>query len=98
MGQTTDYGVSEIPVTKVASKLIDMTVPLKVAFQGKTDIPVVQVSLPGDSSAQTTVKLGRALASLRAKGYTIIGSGQIVHNLRDICELLAPLRARRRSL
>jgi aromatic ring-opening dioxygenase catalytic subunit (LigB family) len=36
-----------------------------VGFEGKTDIPLVQVSLPGDSTAESSVKLGRALSSLR---------------------------------
>lgn len=40
-------------------------VPFKVAFDGKTDIPIVQVSLPGDSSPLSAARFGRALASLR---------------------------------
>jgi aromatic ring-opening dioxygenase catalytic subunit (LigB family) len=40
-------------------------VPFKVAFKGKTEIPVVQVSLPGDGSPVSTAKLGKALAALR---------------------------------
>ncbi|KLT38816.1 Extradiol aromatic ring-opening dioxygenase [Cutaneotrichosporon oleaginosum] len=58
-------------------------VPFLVAFAGKTDIPVVQVSLPGDSDPVSAAKLGKALASLRDEGYGIMGSGQAVHNLRD---------------
>jgi 4,5-DOPA dioxygenase extradiol len=40
-------------------------VPFKVAFDGKTDIPIVQVSLPGDSKVDSAVRLGRALGTLR---------------------------------
>lgn len=58
-------------------------VPFKVAFSGSTSIPIVQVSLPGDGSPVSSAKLGRALASLRDKGYGIMGTGQAVHNLRD---------------
>ncbi|KAK1922127.1 Extradiol ring-cleavage dioxygenase, class III enzyme, subunit B [Papiliotrema laurentii] len=58
-------------------------VPFKVAFDGKTDIPIVQVSLPGDSKVDSAVRLGRALGTLRDKGYAVVTSGQIVHNLRD---------------
>lgn len=65
----------------------DPVVPLKVAFNGKTSIPIIQVSLPGNSSPDSAAKLGKALSGLRGKGYTIIGSGQIVHNLRDACKL-----------
>lgn len=59
------------------------TVPFLVAFEGKTDIPIVQVSLPGDSSPVSAAKLGKALAALRDEGYGIMGTGQAVHNLRD---------------
>lgn len=58
-------------------------VPFKVAFNGSTSIPIIQVSLPGDGSPISSAKLGRALASLRDKGYGIMGTGQAVHNLRD---------------
>lgn len=58
-------------------------VPFLVAFEGKTAIPIIQVSLPGDSSPVSAAKLGRALAPLREKGYGIMGTGQVVHNLRD---------------
>lgn len=58
-------------------------VPFKVAFNGSMSIPIVQVSLPGDGSPVSSAKLGRALASLRDKGYGIMGTGQAVHNLRD---------------
>jgi aromatic ring-opening dioxygenase catalytic subunit (LigB family) len=58
-------------------------VPFLVAFAGKTDIPIVQVSLPGDSSPVSAAKLGKALAALRDEGYGIMGTGQAVHNLRD---------------
>ncbi|RXK40491.1 hypothetical protein M231_02143 [Tremella mesenterica] len=58
-------------------------VPFKVAFAGETQIPLVQVSLPGDGQAISAAKLGKALAPLREQGYAIIASGQAVHNLRD---------------
>ncbi|KAK4684479.1 4,5-DOPA dioxygenase extradiol, partial [Tremellales sp. Uapishka_1] len=59
-------------------------VPFKVAFEGKTDIPIVQVSLPGDSSPESTARLGKGLAALRDQGYGVMGTGQVVHNLRDL--------------
>jgi aromatic ring-opening dioxygenase catalytic subunit (LigB family) len=61
-------------------------VPFKVAFAGRTDIPIIQVSLPGDSNPISAAKLGRALAPLREQGYGIMGTGQAVHNLRDFSE------------
>ncbi|TXT12916.1 hypothetical protein VHUM_01317 [Vanrija humicola] len=61
-------------------------VPFKVAFDGRTDIPIAQVSLPGDSSPLSAARFGRALAALRDQGYGIMGTGQAVHNLRDLMQ------------
>lgn len=67
-------------------------VPFKVAFDGATDIPIVQVSLPGDASPHSTAVLGRALRNVREQGYIVVGTGQVVHNLRDACERCSLLR------
>lgn len=48
------------------------------------DIPVVQLSLDERKSPEAHYDLGRELASLRRKGVLIIGSGNIVHNLRSV--------------
>lgn len=42
-----------------------MIVPFLVAFEGKTEFPVIQVSLPGDGSPESAAALGKALAPLR---------------------------------
>ena len=47
-------------------------------------IPVVQLSVNANLSANKAYKLGEKLAKLREKGYLIVGSGNIVHNLRKI--------------
>ena len=47
-------------------------------------IPVVQLSVNANLNAEKTYKLGEKLAKLREKGYLIVGSGNIVHNLRKI--------------
>ena len=48
------------------------------------DIPVVQLSLDYYQSPQYHYDLGKELASLRNKGVLIIGSGNLVHNLRMV--------------
>ncbi len=50
----------------------------------KADIPVVQVSLNYDMSPSEHFDLGSSLSVLRAEGYLIFGSGNIVHNLGNI--------------
>lgn len=48
----------------------------------KADIPVFQMSLNRLGDQQYHYDLGRKLSKLRDKGILIIGSGDIVHNLR----------------
>ena len=46
------------------------------------DVPVVQLSLDRRRSAAEHVELAKKLAPLREKGVLVLGSGNIVHNLR----------------
>jgi 4,5-DOPA dioxygenase extradiol len=48
------------------------------------DVPVVQLSLDYEKSPQLHYELAGELASLRNKGILIIGSGNMVHNLRMV--------------
>lgn len=48
----------------------------------RADIPVVQLSLDRQKSLQQHYALAKQLAVLRRKGVLIVGSGNIVHNLR----------------
>lgn len=59
-------------------------VPLRSMFAGKTDIPIVQVSLYASEDPAKTIALGAALAPLRDEGVLIVGGGMAVHNLRDV--------------
>jgi 4,5-DOPA dioxygenase extradiol len=48
------------------------------------DVPVIQLSLDHDQTPQHHYDLGKELSSLRKIGVLIIGSGNMVHNLRII--------------
>ena len=50
----------------------------------KADIPVIQLSVDGDISYAEEFALGQKLAALREEGYLIVGSGNVVHNLREV--------------
>jgi 4,5-DOPA dioxygenase extradiol len=50
----------------------------------KADIPIIQMSLDYSQTPQHHYELAKEIRSLREKGVLIIGSGNIVHNLRMV--------------
>ena len=53
-------------------------------FFPEADVPVIQLSLDYRQYAQYHYDLGKQLAALRNKGILIVGSGNMVHNLRMV--------------
>ena len=58
-------------------------IPLRLMFP-RPVAPVIEISLPRQSTPADLVRLGRAMAPLRENGVLLMGSGGIVHNLRRI--------------
>ncbi len=56
------------------------------------DVPVLQVSLDARRTPEQHYAIGRALAPLREDDVLILGSGDIVHNLRAFFGRSAPRR------
>ncbi|WP_229771190.1 DODA-type extradiol aromatic ring-opening family dioxygenase [Anaerococcus porci] len=50
----------------------------------EADIPVVQLSVNASIGEREVFKIGKKLKDLRDEGYLILGSGNIVHNLRYV--------------
>lgn len=58
-------------------------IPLRLMWP-EADVPVVPVSLPIPRLPEDLLDLGRALSPLRREGVLLLGSGGIVHNLRQV--------------
>jgi 4,5-DOPA dioxygenase extradiol len=79
-----------LPTARVDDARLDhgVWVPLMLMWP-QADVPIVQVSTaPGDPAAHWA--LGEALRPFAEEGYPVIGSGGIVHNLRELFDPAAP--------
>lgn len=57
-------------------------VPLRLMFP-EADVPVVPLSIQPRDGTAGALRLGRALEPLLERGFVVIASGNITHNLRD---------------
>jgi len=73
-----------LPVEKDAGRGLDhgAWIPLRLMFP-EADVPVIPLSIQSHDGPQQAYALGRALAPLAAKGFLVIASGNVTHNLRD---------------
>ncbi|MCB4358247.1 DODA-type extradiol aromatic ring-opening family dioxygenase [Quatrionicoccus australiensis] len=73
-----------LPVASDAGRGLDhgAWVPLRLMFP-EADVPVIPLSIQSHGGPQQAYALGRALAPLAAKGFLVIASGNVTHNLRD---------------
>ena len=73
-----------LPVVEVPSQGLDhgAWIPLRLMFPD-ADVPVIPVSVQSHRGVEGAYALGRALAPLVDKGFLVIGSGNLTHNLGD---------------
>jgi len=73
-----------LPVATDRSRGLDhgAWIPLRLMFPD-AQIPVIPLSLQSRGGPQQAWQLGRALAPLVERGFLILASGNITHNLRD---------------
>jgi 4,5-DOPA dioxygenase extradiol len=71
------------PVTLDAQRGLDHgSWSVLTAMYPEADVPVLQLSLDTSRTGPSHYALARSLAPLRARGVLVMGSGDIVHNLR----------------
>ncbi|SCA55636.1 Extradiol aromatic ring-opening dioxygenase [Candidatus Terasakiella magnetica] len=58
-------------------------IPMALIY-GQSDIPVIQLSLPVNLSAQALYEIGQKLAPLRNENILIMASGAMTHNLGEL--------------
>ncbi|PKO48123.1 MAG: dioxygenase [Betaproteobacteria bacterium HGW-Betaproteobacteria-4] len=73
-----------LPVASDAGRGLDhgAWVPLRLMFPD-AEVPVIPLSIQSRGGPAQAYKLGQALAPLREKGFLVIASGNVTHNLND---------------
>jgi len=73
-----------LPVARDAERGLDhgAWVPLRLMFP-EAEVPVIPLSIQSRAGAEQAYRLGQALAPLAGRGFLVIASGNVTHNLRD---------------
>lgn len=73
-----------LPVAESPAQGLDhgAWIPLRLMYPD-ADVPVIPLSLQSHEGVQGAYRLGQALAPLTGRGFLVVGSGNITHNLGD---------------